>query len=140
MTKEELKDHLYNHVKLIPNSFCWEWTKSNDGRYGLFHKGKPNQKAHRVSWELHNESIPKGMCICHTCDNPLCVNPDHLFIGTMKDNMQDMVAKERHVGKHKFPMSVLRELKGKGTKYIRSLGYSESHASRLNRGLIGDQR
>ena len=54
-------------------------------------------KAHRFSWELYNaKEIPKGMCVLHRCDNPPCCNPDHLFIGTMKDNTQDMMRKERH--------------------------------------------
>lgn len=70
---------------------CWEWQAGFNGRYGSFNNGY----AHRFSWELHNSKIPDGMYICHTCDNPKCVNPNHLFAGTQKDNMQDMVKKGR---------------------------------------------
>lgn len=80
---------------------CWEWVgpADKDG-YGVFRgvfEDVPYQRAHRYSWALHNkQQIPKGMLICHQCDNPKCVNPDHLFIGTGGDNMRDKVAKGRH--------------------------------------------
>src|SRR5437867_3576800 len=83
-------------------SGCWLWTgiKNGDG-YGLLSFGTPpNRKyrmAHRVSFELVKGSIPNGLCVCHHCDNPSCVNPAHLFLGTKKDNSEDSVRKGRAV-------------------------------------------
>lgn len=72
---------------------CWLWTGGKDpkgyGRTLRFHL------AHRVSWELFVGPIPKGLCVLHECDNPPCVRPDHLFLGTNLDNVKDMVAKGR---------------------------------------------
>lgn len=77
---------------------CWVWTGSCSpwgyGQIGV----PPNQiaRAHRVSWELHHGPIPHGLYVCHHCDNPRCVRPDHLFLGTPSDNTQDMLHKGRH--------------------------------------------
>lgn len=80
---------------------CWEWqaSKDKDG-YGGFWAGKELGKeheirAHRASWLIHKGKIPDDSLICHTCDNPSCVNPDHLFVGTPMDNMQDKIKKGR---------------------------------------------
>ncbi len=75
---------------------CWEWTASKhpDG-YGQFGVGHGRAWAHRVAWELCVGPIPAGMVVMHTCDNPGCVRPDHLRIGTQLDNIADMVAKGR---------------------------------------------
>lgn len=77
---------------------CWEWTASLIGcGYGNFkYKGK-RYAAHRFSWELVNGKIPDGLLVCHKCDNRKCVNPEHLFLGTQKDNMQDCLRKGRLV-------------------------------------------
>lgn len=80
---------------------CWLWRgHCNEFGYGLFSAdgiaGSKILRAHRVAWELLRGAIPVGLELCHHCDNPPCVNPDHLFIGTRSDNMRDMVAKGRH--------------------------------------------
>lgn len=81
---------------------CWLWTAwTNNKGYGALSWKHPwggyqNKLAHRISWELANGEIPPGMCILHKCDTPSCVRPDHLFLGTKKDNSQDMLRKGRH--------------------------------------------
>lgn len=89
--------------KFIPvtESGCWIWTAyTNADGYGQINADNRMKKAHRVSWELYNGVIPDSMCICHKCDTPSCVNPNHLFLGTHTENIQDMFLKGRADLKH----------------------------------------
>lgn len=79
-----------------PHTDCMIWSGARDKNgYGLFKLKRKMLKAHRVSWEMHRGSIPKGLLVCHRCDCPPCVKPEHLFIGSAKDNTQDMIRKGR---------------------------------------------
>lgn len=83
--------------RIMPDQ-CWEWAASkfkND--YGKFRHSGKTLYTHRVSWELTNGAIPDGLCVLHECDNPACVNPSHLFLGTQLDNIRDRHNKKRDV-------------------------------------------
>lgn len=81
---------------MIPGD-CHLWQGGTfDVGYGAMWVNGQNRGAHRLAWEFANGEIPKGMFVCHKCDNRLCVNVDHLFLGTQYDNIDDMVSKQRH--------------------------------------------
>lgn len=89
--------------KVVRGDGCWIWTASTHHQWGYGHinvSGR-SRAAHRVSWELHFGPIPDGMLVCHRCDNPPCVNPRHLFLGTNADNAADRDAKGRAVHANK---------------------------------------
>jgi hypothetical protein len=82
--------------KILENG-CWHFlgSKDKDG-YGVFGYGRGKQlRAHRASFEFHKKTSAVGLLVCHSCDNPSCINPDHLFLGNPKDNTQDMIKKGR---------------------------------------------
>ncbi len=93
-----LEQRFWNKVEKTES--CWNWTASRDSNgYGQINGGKDRNgrhyNAHHVAWELCFGQIPKGMEICHKCDNRSCVNPTHLFLGNRSDNMQDASKKGR---------------------------------------------
>ena len=75
---------------------CWEWLQTDKYRYGRFYACRHSWKVHRLSWVTYNGPIPEGLHVLHSCDNPPCWRPSHLFLGTQKDNIQDCIAKGRN--------------------------------------------
>lgn len=85
--------------KVKKSDGCWMWLGSKDstgyGRIGAGGRQRSSLLAHRVSWQVNLGEIPEGKCVLHRCDNPSCVNPAHLFLGSNRDNSQDALAKGR---------------------------------------------
>jgi hypothetical protein len=117
MTDSRTFERFYSKVAI--NDGCWMWAgaKHRDG-YGFFALGGSSQLAHRVSWQLENGPIPDGSHVLHRCDNPACVRPGHLFLGTNQDNVTDKMSKGR-----------FRTLRGK-----------EQGCSKLSDGAVREMR
>jgi len=95
---EEHIERFYGKIKINKLTGCYIYLgcKDKDG-YGIFRLYGKNIKAHRLAWVLeNNQEIPKGLCVCHECDNPICCNPDHLFLATTQDNTKDRDNKGRN--------------------------------------------
>lgn len=91
-----MSDSFWSQVEPIPEAGCLIWMHGVNGAgYGQLTHNKKTMLAHRVSWEITHGAIPKGMCILHRCDTPLCVNPHHLFLGTKGQNNSDRHRKGR---------------------------------------------
>lgn len=123
--------------KGAPNG-CWEWTASRTKKgYGHFGFNGRTFIAHRFVLMMQGHEIPEDMAVCHRCDNPPCVNPEHLFIGTNQDNVDDMVSKGRHHGRNPAKLTPekvlearLRATQGESHRSIaRSMGVASTTLS-----------
>jgi len=110
-----------------PNSGCWLWMEATApngyGNLCLTADGGRKESAHRFSWKIHYGDIPFGIYVCHKCDTPACVRPDHLFLGTHQNNMDDKVAKGRVPRGAAAGVAKLTD-----EKVMEILKYEESHA------------
>lgn len=95
--QELIADRFYEKCIPITETGCWIWIGATRGldNYGAMRVGNRTIGAHRVSYVIHNGNIPRGLQVLHRCDVRHCVNPDHLFVGTQKDNIRDMLNKGR---------------------------------------------
>ncbi len=131
-------------AKFSKGDGCWEWTASrNRNGYGNFRSRTffPGELlAHRISWLIHKGDIPAGLQVLHNCDNPCCVRPDHLFLGTMVDNMKDMAAKGRHAtkrGTEHLPRGAAHHYAQRGPKITRQQA-CDIRASRASNKALSD--
>ena len=142
---QSAKDRFTKKVKLPENpADCWEWTgTTNPDGYGQIGVNGRYELAHRVSWTLFNHEDPGDLFVLHSCDNPKCVNPLHLFLGTQQDNMKDRDRKGRHkaVYGEDHPIAKLTEEK---VRWIRKL-YADRYGTQreiatlfgVSRPLVG---
>ena len=107
-----LNEVVARNTPTLPNEQCWPWqgAKLKTG-YGVVKHQCKQYKAHRASFVIHRGQIPSGMFVCHHCDNPSCVNPSHLFLGTPQDNMTDKVRKGRQSRGEAHAMSFAKSAK-----------------------------
>ena len=113
LSPEQQSDLLrYKYEKfVVKKDGCWEWNGATQGSYGCFTFMRKTTRAHRASWILHNGPIADDMHVLHKCDNPSCSNPDHLFLGSHKDNMRDMRSKGLHKQYSKLTLEQVKDIK-----------------------------
>ena len=141
-------ESFWSNVKCGTKNSCWNWTRGTNGRYGVAHykKGTTWKRiaAHRAAYEISRKrKIPSGhgyhgICICHTCDNPLCCNPKHLFLGTQIENIEDMTKKGRRATGNKCSnpgkqngRAILDEKQVKEIRKLYSYGISQKNLGEL---------
>lgn len=96
-TAKECAEYILANVEPIPEVGCWIWMRGLNGRgYPFMRVRGRSMRAHRVSYEVFNGPLNPSLMVCHRCDTPSCVNPDHLFLGTNSENILDSVSKCRH--------------------------------------------
>lgn len=143
-----IEERFWKYV--VKTDGCWKWTgaKRYAGYGFLIQLDRTNISAHRLSWIIHNGQIPNEMYVCHHCDNTECTRPDHLFLGTAKDNTNDMFSKNRD-WKHKgikHPMHILTEDQvsfiksypvyyGSGTELAKIFNTTHKNIWKIRRGI-----
>jgi HNH endonuclease len=137
--------------KVLKSDGCWEWQGFRDvSGYGMIGRSQHQaaRRAHRVSWEMHNgRPVPEGLFVLHHCDNPPCVNPAHLYVGTKVDNARDRIVRgrSRHYGAEANPNAKLVEADVRTiiaavaggetqTAVAKRYGISQAHVSEIVRG------
>ncbi len=121
-------------AKLDKSGDCWLWTASVAGKgYGQMKlpKQRKQEYSHRLAYMIYKGPIPEGIQVCHTCDTPKCCNPDHLFLGTCKVNLEDMAAKNRSTHGEKNAASKLTEEDVRQIRVLLSEGIQQHRIAAL---------
>lgn len=141
-TKQESIERFLASIEPITESGCWIWMLrlAKESGYGEFHFYGTTELAHRVSYKLFVGDIPSGLFVCHKCDVRECVNPNHLFVGTHRDNMRDMVRKGRGKrGKSKvLTKEQINEIRGSSIPQrtlAKQYGVCQQYISMVQRGV-----
>lgn len=150
---EHLTNRLINGITINETTECWEWQKhKNNHGYGKLTVSGRGAYAHRLAYKLWVQPIPEGMNVLHTCDNPSCINPNHLSVGTQSDNMKDCYQKGRaKITPQSFkgtenPAAILNDAQVLSIKRLLSKGWtqkeialrhgiSQAQVSNIKRGL-----
>lgn len=135
-----IEDHFWSLVKQGEPNECWPWDGHFSGDYGQYRR----RGAHIQAWEFtHESAVPRGLFVCHDCDNPICCNPKHLWVGTCQQNVADMNRKARHphLGRPRIADDEqIRTLYASGLtqqKVADQLGISQALVSVVVRGVRG---
>lgn len=130
--KGSVEDRFWSKVNKKSKDECWEWQgKPNTKGYGRFIAFQKIIMAHRYSWELHNGNIPINLDVLHHCDNPKCVNPSHLFLGTNNDNIRDMCNKGRQRRGEIKPCAKLKNTDIPKIRELRNQGFTYKKLSEM---------
>jgi hypothetical protein len=134
------EERFWHYTKKGAEGECWEWigNKDKDG-YGQMRDGKRMVRPHRFSYEIHHGPIPNGLSVLHKCNNPTCVNPNHLYLGNHKQNMKDRKKAGNYYKNEKHPMCkfsnetvlAVRKEKGKRSDIAKKYGISLSQVSNI---------
>lgn len=142
LTDDEIIQRSFSKIQ-ISEKGCWIWTGIKQGSGKLYGRVKHNVSAHRFFYEFYNGKIPQGMNVCHRCDDPTCCNPNHLFLGTQKENVHDAMSKGRLPRGLTHGMAVLTEEKVLAIRndprpqraIARDYNLAQSHVWRIKHGL-----
>ena len=128
---------LFKSKYRIDESGCWIWIAGCVDGYGRFHIDRKPIQAHRASYLLNKGHIPPGLLVCHSCDKPKCVNPEHLFLGSNRENSADMVSKKRQAKGEKHGMHKLTEQQAIAIKASAGTQLEVSKRFGVDRSLVG---